>query len=269
MAFSFIQITDHHLRETAEQLTFGFSTDYAFRTVLRHIAERDASRADFIVTTGDLVNTGTDAEYQRVRRLLGLREASAAPGPQLATVEGMRDMPMYFLPGNHDPREAFMRNMFPQPGVTYAPPAHMNCAFKHKGIQFVCIDWGPDNKAVLYPHMLEFLKERLADNAPTIILTHHAFTPLGIPRLDSFLPDDLDKFVDVVSGRNVLAIFHGHFHATYETSVAGIPVYGLRATTFGFAANGDAMYYVLQSPHYRVVTVNGQTVTTEIVKVEL
>ena len=38
MSFSFIQITDHHLRETADLLTFGYSTDHAFRTVLSHIA---------------------------------------------------------------------------------------------------------------------------------------------------------------------------------------------------------------------------------------
>ncbi|MCC7352929.1 MAG: metallophosphoesterase [Anaerolineae bacterium] len=67
MAFSFVQITDHHLRESEALLTRGYSTAYAFRAVMRHIAQHAASRADFIVTTGDLVNFGTDAEVVRSR----------------------------------------------------------------------------------------------------------------------------------------------------------------------------------------------------------
>ena len=266
MSFSFIQITDHHLCESAEQLTFGYSTDYAFRTVLRHIAEYNAARADFIVCTGDLVNTGTDAEYQRARRVLGLSEASAPPGPQYANGEGLRDMPMYFLPGNHDPREVFMRNMFPMPGLTVEPPAHLNYAFTHKGMQFVCIDWGEGNKACLYSHMLEFLNNQLANNVPTIILTHHALTPVGIPRLDAFVPDNISQFAAVISERNVIALYHGHFHATYESSIAGIPVYGLSSTTFSFAADGDKTLFVLRPPHYRIVTVDGPNVSSEIIE---
>ena len=269
MSFSFIQITDHHLRESAEQLTFGYSTDYAFRMLLQHVAAHNAARADFIVCTGDLVNTGTDAEYQRARRVLGLSEVSAPPGPQHATGEGLPDMPMYFLPGNHDPRAVFMRNMFPMPGVIYEPPAHLNYTFNHKGIQFVCIDWGEDNKAVLYSDMLGFLAKQLADNVPAIILTHHALTPVGIPRLDAFVPDNLSQFVELVSRRNVLAIYHGHFHATYESSIGGIPVYGLRSTTFSFAADGDKTLFVLRPPHYRIVKVDGTNVSSEIVEVAL
>ena len=35
MPFSFVQITDHHLRETETALTSGYSTAYAFRSVMR------------------------------------------------------------------------------------------------------------------------------------------------------------------------------------------------------------------------------------------
>jgi len=37
--FSFIQITDHHLRESESLLTHGYSTVRAFQAVLRHIAD--------------------------------------------------------------------------------------------------------------------------------------------------------------------------------------------------------------------------------------
>jgi hypothetical protein len=266
VSFSFIQITDHHLRESESLLTFGYSTAYAFRAVLRHIAENNAMRADFIVTTGDLVHSGSDAEYQHVRQMLGMRKLSEPPGPQCVSVEGLREMPMYFLPGNHDPREAFLRNMF-QPAALGGAPMLMNAAFTHKGMQFICLDWGADNKAVLYPAMLDFVRSQLAAGEPTIALMHHAVMPLGISRLDAFLPDEVGRFGDAIAGHNVQAIFCGHLHASYEARLAGIPVYGLRSTTFSFAADGDNLLYVLRPPHYRVVTVDRTTVSTEIIEV--
>ena len=47
-------------------LTKGFSPWHAFRAVIRHIAAHHAD-VDFIVSTGDLVDQGTDAEPQQQR----------------------------------------------------------------------------------------------------------------------------------------------------------------------------------------------------------
>jgi 3',5'-cyclic-AMP phosphodiesterase len=281
--FSFVQITDHHLREHESDLTFGFSSAYAFRATLRHVAQRAAGRADFVVTTGDLVNGGSASEYQAARALLGIHESSAPPGPQRVNVEGLREMPMYFLPGNHDPRDVFFRCMFPdsteaattsQPALlqlqrSRSSPLLMNAAFTHKGIRFICLDWGGENRAVAHPAMLEFLAKSLEDGTPAILLMHHAVVPIGIARLDSFLPADLAQFADFVRDRSVLAIFSGHVHATYEARIAGIPVFGLRSTTFSFAPDSDKLLYVLRPPHYRIVTVRDGHVTTEIVEVAI
>ena len=47
MNFSFVQITDHHLRESEALLAHGYSTAYALRAVLRHIAEHVDDRTSF------------------------------------------------------------------------------------------------------------------------------------------------------------------------------------------------------------------------------
>jgi len=265
MSFSFIQITDHHLRESETLLTRGYSTAHAFRAVLRHIAQNWADRIDFIVSTGDLVDGGTDAEYQHVRQMLGITAASHAPGPQRVTIEGLREMPMCFLPGNHDSRAVFYRNMF----SSDEPRDFMNVAFTHKDVQFVCLDWGGENKAIVYPEMLAQLSRARESNAPTIIWMHHAITPIGIPRIDSFLPNDLGAFQKAIRNKNILGIFHGHFHATYESRIEGVPVFGLRSTTFSFAPDGDTVLLVLRPPHYRVVHVKDGKLSTEIVEVLL
>ena len=108
MSFSFVQITDHHLRASADDLTYGYSTAHSLRCVLRHVAEHVASRIDFIVSTGDVVEPPSDAAYENACALLGLRGRAPAPGPRLVRAEGLRDLPTYFVPGNHDDREAFV-----------------------------------------------------------------------------------------------------------------------------------------------------------------
>src|SRR5215216_1189028 len=138
MTFSFIQMTDHHLRESEATFTDGYSTAYALRALLRHIAQNTAVQADFLVSTGDLVDTASATSYHTLRDLLDLRiVAEGPPGPHLISTEGLHDVPLYLLPGNHDDRVVFYRHLFPgTPSGSLA-----NAVFQHKGIQFVCLDW--------------------------------------------------------------------------------------------------------------------------------
>ena len=265
MSFRFVQITDHHIMATEAMLSRGYSPSHALRAVLRHIA-RHHGDLDFIVSTGDLVDKGLDEEYRTFRALLGLRNASLAPGPQLASGEGLRDVPFYALPGNHDPREAFFRNMFP---AEVPAPAAMNVAFEHKGVRFACVDWGAGNKAASTPEMLAHLAACLEDGTPAVVLSHHNVGPVGMPRLDALAADDAGRFGEVLAGRNVLAVLHGHAHLTVETALAGVKVLGLRSTHFSFAQAGDEFLYVLRPPQYRVVTVDGGTLASEVVEVAL
>src|ERR1051326_42575 len=98
--FSFIQITDHHLLESEEALRDGFCPGHAFRMVMRHISQNIADKVDFIISTGDLVEPETEANYQGAIKLLGINSSGALPGPQHINIEGLKDFPFYFLPGN-------------------------------------------------------------------------------------------------------------------------------------------------------------------------
>lgn len=264
--FAFVQVTDHHLRESEALLTHGYSTAWAFRCVMRHIADYVADRADFIVTTGDLAHSGSDAEYQAVCEMLNLQAISEAPGSQYVSLEGLCEFPMYFLPGNHDSRSNFFRHLFP----LTTPMDLMNIAFEHKDIQFICLDWGPQGKAMMHPEMLDFLARRLRTRMPAILLMHHHLVPLGCRWLDDLIADDTARFWKIVEGHHILGIFCGHAHTTYEARVAGIPVFGLRSTTFQFVLHEqDEVVFCLRPPHYRLVAVQNNKLTTEIFEVPL
>lgn len=268
MDFSFVQITDHHLRETEAQLSRGYSTAYAFRTVMRHIAEHAGNHIDFVVSTGDLVDDGTDESYQNLCHILNIRTVSPAPGPQIVSCEGLHEVPMYFVPGNHDDRTNFFRYLSSQ-----TPPMPlMNTTFQHKGIQFITLDWGPHDKAVAHPETLAFLAETLRNGLPSVLLMHYHLVPIDRTHrwVDRFLPDNNDAFWEIVKGHNVLGMLCGHAHATYDKLVSGIPVLGLRSTAPQFATTEDGELLIcMRPPHYRLVTIRDGVLTTRIFEVRL
>lgn len=265
MHFSFVQITDHHLLEAETLLTSGYSTAYAFRAVMRHIAEHVGDHIDFVVSTGDLVNAATDASYQHLSQMLNLRTVSPAPGPQLVTCEGLHEVPMYFLPGNHDDRSNFFRYL----SLQTPPMPLMNRAFQHKGIQFICLDWGRGGKGVAHPEMLDFLAGTLQNTLPSVLLMHYHFVSFGSRWMDRFVTDETGAFWEIVKAHQVLGIFCGHAHVTYEKYICGVPVFGLRSTAPQVVVVQEEPLTCIQPPHYRLVTLADGMLTTRIFEVPL
>jgi 3',5'-cyclic-AMP phosphodiesterase len=276
MPFSFVQVTDHHLTSKESALTRGFSTNYSFRAVMRQIAEhtgadRSGTAPSFIVSTGDLGDIDPPAGYRAACRLLGARQqAVRAPGPVTGSLNGMDGIPMYFLPGNHDDGKAMVRTLFPgsRQSAASGSPERLNTWFEHGGVRFVFVDWGRRAKASSTPEMFEFLAQALEDGRPAVILTHHHVAPCGAAWLDDFIADDVKRFWDVLRGKRVLGVLSGHIHMTTETVVEGIPVLTVRSTCFQFARQARPLL-TLEPPHYRIVTIDGDLLTSKVVEAPL
>lgn len=264
--FSFIQITDHHLLESEEELREGFSPGHALRMVMRHIAEQVAEKADFIISTGDLVEPSTEKAYQCAMKLLGIHTQASVPGPLKVNVEGLSEYPLYFLPGNHDDRELLTRYLFPN-----AKPLNLyNFTFVHKGIQFIFMDWGSESKAFLFPETREFLALALQSDAPSVIVCHQHVKPIGSRWLDRFIADNIDEFWDILTKpgvkEKILGILCGHVHITYEDEYKGIQILGLRSTAYPFAKT-DEVLVMLAPPHYRFISIQNNVLTSRVYKV--
>ncbi len=266
--FSFIQITDHHLLESADELRDGFSPAHALRRVMRHIAQNVADKADFIISTGDLVEPCTDKSYQSAKKMLGMDSSAALPGPQRINIEGLKQYPMYFLPGNHDDRAMMSSYFFPES----KPLSLYNMTFVHRGVQFVLMDWGPESKAQFLPETEAFLTRALQSDLPSVIICHQHVKRIGSRWLDNFLADDLDLFWDILLQpsvkKKVLGILCGHVHITYEDEYEGIPILGLRSTAFPFAKTDDLLL-ILAPPQYRYVSIENGILTSRIYTVSI
>jgi 3',5'-cyclic AMP phosphodiesterase CpdA len=266
--FSFIQITDHHLGEGSRFLRHGFATNYAFFSVMRHIAASTINQADFILSTGDMIDPPTDSAHRYFTQALGIQHAASAPGPLYITAQGLHEYPFYMIPGNHDGRQLMAKHFFSAgPGFEW-----MNVSFVHKGVQFICIDWGDAPKAVATPGMLAFLEKALLADLPSIIISHHAVTPVGINWLDNFLSDEVDSFWYTLTRpqvqSKVLGVLCGHTHLTYDQVKFNIPVLGLRSTSYTFGSQ-QAPAFTLEPPQYRFLTVQNCELVSRIYEVPL
>ncbi len=266
--FSFVQITDHHLLESEEELREGFSPGHALRMVMKHIAQHVADKADFIISTGDLVEPPTDKAYQCAMQLLGMQTPSSWPGPQKVNIEGLIEYPLYYLPGNHDDRELLRRYFYPDS----KPLSLYNFTFVHKDIQFIFMDWGPESKAFFFPETREFLTQALQSDLPSVIVCHQHVKPIGSRWLDDFIADDIDQFWEIVIKpgikEKILGILCGHVHITYEDQYKGIPILGLRSTAYPFAKT-DEILIILAPPQYRFIRIQNNILTSRVYNVPI
>jgi 3',5'-cyclic AMP phosphodiesterase CpdA len=177
---------------------------------------------------------------------------------------------MYFLPGNHDDDVAMARTLFSGSRQSGASGSldRLNAWWEHDGIRFVFVDWGRRAKASSTPEMFDFLAQALEAGRPAVVLTHHHVAPCGAAWLDDFIADDVDRFWDALRGKNVLGVLAGHIHMTTETLVEGIPVLTLRSTCFQFARQARPLL-TLEPPQYRVVKIDRDGLTSEVVEVAL
>lgn len=262
---TFVQITDHHLPDDESGLTGGYSSPQALSTVLRHIAAHAPADLDFLISTGDVVDVPSAASYQHACRLLRARPASDQTlGDQLVTLDGARgrELPMYFVPGNHDDRDQFFRWLVPR-----VPPRPLhNFAFEYRGVQFIGLDWGPAGRGYAHAEMLAFLARALERNLPAVLFTHYHLVPVGISWVDALIAENVSELWPILRGKRVLGIFSGHAHCTYESAVDGIPLFGLRSTAPQFART-DTMRLRFDPPHYRIARIEHGVLTTRIVEV--
>ncbi|MCA6121888.1 phosphodiesterase [Bradyrhizobium sp. WSM 1704] len=164
---------------------------------------------DFVVISGDLVDTATAEEYDHLKRLL-------AP---------LR-LPFAGIPGNHDSRE-LMRAAFP------AAFAHATGPLDQKievgGLDLLLLDSSVPGKphGMLETSTLQWLDATLATamDRPALIFLHHPPFKGGISHMDQqdlFNADELARIVRSHPRTQLIAC--GHVHRAMLTTCAGIPV---------------------------------------------
>lgn len=151
-----------------------------------------------VIISGDLTDSGAEAEYTRCEELLSSLEA-----------------PIFTVPGNHDHRERFLEAF----GIQGDPSLtdFVQYVVEDFPLRLVALDTHLPNKSGgnLCETRLHWLEQRLAEapNKPTLIFMHHPPFTLGNTILDGIGLENAEAFGDIVEQhRQIERIVAGHTH---------------------------------------------------------
>ncbi len=198
MAYAIAQISDLHIVAPGRQLAGVIDTAAYARAAVEHLNRLDP-QPDAVLATGDLVESGSPAEYQHLRHIVAPLRA-----------------PLWLLPGNHDDVSA-LREAFPERSEL-AGGGFIRFVIEGP-VRVVCLDSSrPDEEGGrLDAGQLEWLDATLAaaPNVPTIVALHHPPFETGIGHMDEIglAVDDAARLGAVVDRHGqVERVQCGHLH---------------------------------------------------------
>jgi 3',5'-cyclic AMP phosphodiesterase CpdA len=249
------QISDLHIK-AERKLAYGRVDTAGMLERCVAAILRLAPAPDAVLITGDLVDRGSDAEYELLAQLI-------------APLSTQGHLPVYLIAGNHDERDALRRN-FPAhtylrqwaPFVQYAIDAHalrivaLDTVIPGQGGGLVCAE------------RLDWLDRTLsqAPEQPTVILMHHPPFITGIGHMDRVGLDNSDALEAVVRRHpQVERVLCGHLHRSIQARFGGTVASTCPSTAHQVALDLDQPSpdnFVMEPPGYQLHFWNGKQLVT-------
>lgn len=200
------QISDTHVTSPGQPVEQRFATATHLQRAVTHLLSLPRL-PDVVLITGDCVDEGSVAEYERLRVCLQPLE-----------------MPVYVIPGNHDNRE-HMRQVFGTQGVGHHE-TFMQYVVHAGPLRLIALDTLIPGQAGgrLCHERLHWLEAQLtADRAsPTILFQHHPPFAIGIPVLDRAGFGGVEDLSRLIARHpNVERILAGHVHCHVQRRFHG------------------------------------------------
>ena len=221
-------------------LTFAVAGDSrdnpnVYRRVLEAVMD---SGSEFLLHTGDMVNTGTEPAWQEFEQsMVGF------------------SLPFYPVPGNHDGLDGQLDGYLTYSG---APAAHYS--FDRGDVHFTLAD---SHNGGIGASELAWLREELSASTQPIkvvVLHHPPFDPDGT---DHIMAYGNDAFMTLMAEQEVDYVFAGHIHAYAREERDGV--------TYIITGGAGAPLYSSEHPqafhHFLRVVVQDGEVTVAVVEV--
>ncbi len=235
-----VQITDLHICPL-RSLAYGRvpTNDLLRRTIEQVNAMRP--KADLVLATGDLVQSGLEEEYAILCDLLEELEA-----------------PVYLIPGNHDHRD-HLRAAFRE--HTYLPrTGFQHYVIEGHPVRLIALDTLIEGKGggTLCAERLRFLEDALAAGAgkPTVLFMHHPPFRTMIDHMDVIGLESAEAMGEIVARHpEIERILCGHLHRPIQVRWRGTLASTAPSTAHQVAfdlrphATGA---FVLEPPGYQV-----------------
>ena len=234
-------ITDCHLFADTKGEYFGVNTAHYFSQVLAALSE---AQLDAVIFGGDLTQDHTPQSYSVFASLIA---------------ESNLSCPVFWVPGNHDDLTELERISEGQiSAVKYLSTSHLDILLLNSK--------GPTPAGWCADMHLNELEHTLGQsNNPSLVFCHHHPVPIQ-GYLDKHMlengPQLLNRLLDIDS---VVALVHGHVHNDYHMAFRGLDIFATPATSIQFAKQTNAWQQHDLGPAWRLIEVENDKITTEVI----
>jgi Icc protein len=215
------QISDMHVSKPGKLFGKRCDTRAAFERAVSRVLSI-SPRADLVLLSGDLAETGAPEEYDFI-------------AGQIARLA----CPVLAIPGNHDIREEMLRKL--PHAVAEQEGGHLSFANENLPLRVIGLDTiipGAVNGEIC-ERRLRWLEQTLAAGAgkPTLIAMHHPPIKTGFVAMDNYgIRRGAEAFARIVAkhAADIRMIVCGHIHRTIIGNLGGIPVMIAPASSLAF-----------------------------------
>lgn len=252
MPLRIVQLTDFHLHDDPEELSWGIPTRETFGEVLGRVRAEFAD-AEFFVLTGDLTHEGSESAHEELRRQLG-------------------DLLLRcrLVPGNHDHPD-FLRQFFPEVVAPKNGPLTFSEPAGHWRLIGLDTQLPGEVGGRLGTDQLDWLRAELATHSsePTVLFLHHLPIGTASPWLDRIGLEDAAALGKLfVAAPQVRLICTGHIHQELCGTLAGADVLATPSTGVQFRPDTEVPEGDPIPPGFRVLELGDDFYTTRIIRLD-
>jgi len=248
------QISDTHIRQAGELIEGKIDTFEHLSACIDRI-NAQPQRPDIVIASGDLADSGSAAEYRRLRSQLD-----------------RLTMPYTVMTGNHDTR-AGLREVFGNtPALPVASGDYLQYKIELPELFVTCLDTLDEGKegGWLCDARIDWLRGQLAASSkPGMIFLHHPPFDCGITGMDEIKLGNPDTLAEVLAEHsNVIGLACGHVHRSVFTRWAGIPACICPSPAHQIHLDtrpANPLAWTLEPGGFLLHYVNGGTLTTHVV----
>lgn len=228
-----VLLTDTHLFENKEKILLGVRTQESHQAVI-DLIKADSIKPDLILHAGDLTQDGSEAGYIRLEEELSVF-----------------DVPIYFVPGNHDDSDVIQR-VYPRGMLS------IHKQLIHEGWQLILLDSHIPGKVpgFLSQSELDFLESSLQQypDHRAVLVFHHQPLAVGSKWLDKLGLTNADELWELLSHYpQVDTILFGHVHQQSEGEKNNIKYYSTPSTCIQFKTKSTRFALDELAPGYRII----------------
>jgi Icc protein len=226
-----LQLTDCHILAGERDCLRGMNTRASFEAVCEAAFSENAD-LDLLLATGDLAQDSSASAY---RYLAGRFNAL--------------DLPVFWLPGNHDDA-GLMHEQLNGEQIFGAKQVVIG------GWVIVLLDstLAGESSGQLSRHQLDFLDTALRQHAQlhALVCLHHQPLPTGSAWIDQLGLHNAQTFTDTISAQaNVRGVLWGHVHQQWHRQIDGIEWMSTPSTCIQFKPGSKGFALDDLAPGYR------------------